>query len=126
MSDELKPCPFCGETYIIQGTFEFRGDGPDKFPNDIVCSGCGIGYCGHDFKGQGEAAVVAAWNRRADADEIDRLRGVLAVKDHALNIAWGRIRTIDAQKLEVVANNDDVISIINAALADGEGVGSEH
>jgi len=83
MSVELKPCPFCGETYIIKGDFDFRGDGPDKFPNDVVCSGCGIGYCGHDFKGQGDAAVVNAWNRRADAAEIDRLRGVLGALDEA-------------------------------------------
>lgn len=60
------PCPFCGQTEIIVSWYEFRGDGPEQFPQDVVCSttDCPAGFCGQDFKGKGTDAVIAAWNRR--------------------------------------------------------------
>lgn len=61
---ELLPCPFCGSDDIVVGSHECRGDGPDQFPQDVVCMNCPAGFCGHDFRGQGTNAVIAAWNSR--------------------------------------------------------------
>ena len=60
----LLPCPFCGGTNIVISDYNFRGDGEDQFPQDIVCMDCPAGFCGHDFKGKGLAGIVSAWNRR--------------------------------------------------------------
>jgi predicted RNA-binding Zn-ribbon protein involved in translation (DUF1610 family) len=66
MSADLLPCPFCGDETIMSD-WDCRGDGADQFPQDVVCMGCGIGFCGQDAKGKGNAFVAELWNRRAAA-----------------------------------------------------------
>lgn len=71
MSEELKPCPFCGQSA------EFRGGGrlEDREGNynlsSIRCVKCGIEMCGQSHDGQRlmiraeqDASALAAWNRR--------------------------------------------------------------
>lgn len=70
MSADLLSCPFCGGEAIMS-SWETRGDGADRFPQDVVCMGCGIGFCGHDAKGQGDAFVAALWNRRTTPVQSD-------------------------------------------------------
>ena len=70
MSDEaLKPCPFCGArvaTYRDEiGGWEIYCDG------EVGCAGDG------DSRYSTEAEAIAAWNRRAPDDEIERLREAL-------------------------------------------------
>jgi len=70
MSDKaLKPCPFCGArvaTYRDEiGGYEVYCDG------ELGCAGDG------DSRYSTEAEAIAAWNRRAPDDEIERLREAL-------------------------------------------------
>ena len=56
MSEQLKPCPFCGEKAELT---EFGG-------YEVWCSEC----WGHVCPGSGELSdAVAEWNRRADSGE---------------------------------------------------------
>lgn len=70
---DVLPCPFCGATDIIVSYYEFRGDGADQYPQDVVCPNCPAGFCGHEFKGQGTTAVIAAWNRRVHSATVAEL-----------------------------------------------------
>jgi Lar family restriction alleviation protein len=72
MSDELKPCPFCG------GPAQVINAGPGNCY--VRCSMCGAAS---DDRARSEA--IAAWNRRVPADaleaaatEAERLRAMLA------------------------------------------------
>ena len=77
MSDDLKPCPFCGEKYV---TTEFdRGQG-DKwgYASCDVCAACGPEVrTNYDREPDGpwHSEAIAAWNTRADADRIEELEG---------------------------------------------------
>ncbi len=55
MSEELKPCPFCGE----QAFDGIDGIAPD-FLYHILCTNCNA--CQQDYKTEEEA--IKAWNRR--------------------------------------------------------------
>lgn len=73
MSEELKPCPFCGKTQAKDGKFGVgvaatqgmneRGEYVEEGRQwSVICSGCGSScslYC------DTEAEAIAAWNRRA-------------------------------------------------------------
>lgn len=69
MSDDLKPCPFCGArvaTYRDEiGGYEVYCDG------EVGCAGDG------DSRYSTETQAIAAWNRRASDERIERLRGAL-------------------------------------------------
>ena len=56
MSEQLKPCPFCGQ--IDELTLDTLGDPDDWF---IECDRCHVGT--HAIF-RGEAATVAFWNTR--------------------------------------------------------------
>lgn len=57
MSDELKPCPFCGTTNIEQGI--------DDLTNYYIgCADCGCQVGNNDSKG------LERWNRRAENAEL--------------------------------------------------------
>jgi Lar family restriction alleviation protein len=53
MSEELKPCPFCGGKPRIDPTF-----------GDVICDGCGLIMEGKE--GDSKADVLIAWNRRVE------------------------------------------------------------
>lgn len=60
MSEELKPCPFCGgEAQVVRKPYEPK-----------VCVGCGddacLGFSGLGWLYETEEQAAAAWNRRAE------------------------------------------------------------
>lgn len=57
MSDELKPCPFCGGVHV---EIVNQGSRPDD-PHVVQCDDCDASASGMSV---GEA--IAAWNRRAE------------------------------------------------------------
>lgn len=68
MSEELKPCPFCGGKAEITGgpegwtpTFDDPDSGGD--PIAVICQSCGCGLYS-DFDDATEA--INAWNRRTN------------------------------------------------------------
>lgn len=62
MSDELKPCPFCGGE-DIDGDFVIGHQGGD-ITKPLVASGCwNCSACGPDKPTKQEA--IEAWNKRA-------------------------------------------------------------
>lgn len=78
MSDELKPCPFCGgEAHQMKM----------GWPHRVYCEDCGATVTGKGFDGEGETDATVRWNARA------------AVTDEQFNIAvhdggaWQRVRT---------------------------------
>lgn len=82
MSDELKPCPFCGgKPTFVHATSEDIGNG-------YVCRTLAVISCDHcmfDMTGETDEKAAAAWNARAAvADE----RFSLAVNDGE---AWQRV-----------------------------------
>jgi hypothetical protein len=79
MTEELKPCPFCGTT---EGLYpSYRGLGAGK-PYAIDCVGCGM-----DFTPREGMDVIASWNRRTagSVHESLRLRAALEQARAALN-----------------------------------------
>jgi len=89
-----KSCPFCGGTRLSM----VKSDCVWHDPPVAYSVSCAGGDChghifslGHDlFKTEKEA--VEAWNERADADEIEKLRA--ALKDMAKHIwrgDWGKL-----------------------------------
>lgn len=64
MSNELKPCPFCG------GKPKLRYRKPFSY---VVCTGCKSSselVCDSYEEGDGKADAIAAWNRRANDVQI--------------------------------------------------------
>ncbi len=53
MTDELKPCPFCGGEALIDG--DLLG------ASWVICRECGASGAQEDS----DAEAIAAWNRRA-------------------------------------------------------------
>jgi hypothetical protein len=67
----LKPCPFCGETPDIDGTWTFQCNQGDKW-GYVVC--CCHGPEVRTSYGPVESwrdAAIAAWNERVDMDKGD-------------------------------------------------------
>ena len=67
MSEELKPCPFCGNSAATVYPRTCDKDTPYN-PRDrafpiVRCGGCGAEAAGKDWKGADTA--IAAWNTRA-------------------------------------------------------------
>ena len=57
MSEELKPCPFCGSTAIRMPLL----DNPNKGIRFIGCMNC----CVVSFRGMTNEQAIAVWNTRA-------------------------------------------------------------
>lgn len=62
--DELKRCPFCGESARLG----YGNDSGELFVI-VMCNSCGIRtqnfYCGQSLS-EGEMMVIKRWNRRAE------------------------------------------------------------
>lgn len=92
-----KPCPFCGGTRLSM----VKSDCTWHDPPVAYSVSCAVGDChghifslGHDlFKTEKEA--VEAWNERAEADEIEKLRA--ALKDMAKHIWRGDWDKLDPE-----------------------------
>lgn len=60
MSDELKPCPFCGSDELSHGWSAPGYDGSMSTGN-VECHNCNALI----YTAGGEAEAIAAWNKRA-------------------------------------------------------------
>jgi hypothetical protein len=58
MSNEIKPCPFCGDDESVYPSYEWPGSGK---PYAIDCIRCGF-----DFTPRPGMDVIKMWNTRAD------------------------------------------------------------
>ena len=67
MSDELKPCPFCGAKAWLNDYEAKFGDMTvqSRCPQCTFC-GCNLGYF------PTKAKAIAAWNRRGQPPEVAR------------------------------------------------------
>lgn len=71
MSDELKPCPFCGgaaELVRSEQRFEYGTGGPYsvmEWGYYVFCAECGAGTDAVDIPPPDEDAAIDAWNNRA-------------------------------------------------------------
>lgn len=73
MTEQLKPCPFCGANVRIKKKLLLRGSlgSPNHYRYKIYCHKCGcrIRLEGNDTFGQtneeAKANAIKAWNRRA-------------------------------------------------------------
>ena len=68
MSEELKPCPFCGGKAVIHVNDGVR----------VVCTKCGVStqicadrYANGKPTGRAVGRVIEMWNRRANDEKID-------------------------------------------------------
>ena len=74
MSDDLKPCPFCG------GEAEWKSGGPG-------CAWVSCKKCPAETGDGSIPRIIAAWNRRADTAEVIALRARVAALTDALRIS---------------------------------------
>lgn len=65
MSEELKPCPFCGSENLRQGTVGYSC-GIDIYIKCVDC--CGKMQLCEEY---GEKQLIKAWNRRANDGKVD-------------------------------------------------------
>lgn len=65
MSEELKPCPFCGGSDVSPSSF------------DVKCMECGVEMPG------GTERAIAAWNRRAPSPDMREAVEALTTAVHA-------------------------------------------
>ena len=72
MSDELKPCPFCGEEPRVSDLLVYPNG--EKYPANVKCRRCGIVKANYDSVEK----AVTVWNTRPGEDalraEIERLQ----------------------------------------------------
>lgn len=70
--NELKPCPFCGESRMLEIRSKERKDRDKcKFTAEVVCLRCFVTACNHSFDWFEEEAkekAINAWNRRITID----------------------------------------------------------
>ena len=59
--NSIKPCPFCGGTASVGPVYDCHPTNPQYI---VGCSECGI-----EFKRKRKRDAIAAWNRRADANQ---------------------------------------------------------
>ena len=72
MEENLKPCPFCGESELFAvkaKQHEDRYDDAPKWTATVTCCRCLAEACNHGFDWTEDEAIekaIKAWNRRAD------------------------------------------------------------
>lgn len=64
MSDDLKPCPFCGSDFVLMRWDEDSG-------HHVACEPCGARVMGG---GNSINRATTAWNTRADTKRIAALK----------------------------------------------------
>ena len=106
MSDDLKPCPFCGCTLV---DCDDVTDNNGNLGWHVYCPQCFCDGPGMDCK----ADAIAAWNRRASDAEIERLRAVLVEARDDVG-SWGAYASPYFQEKWDLEGN---IARIDAALS---------
>ena len=112
MSEELKPCPFCG---VVPEWVEKTADGRNWY--GVVCrSGKGLGgTCAVSIRPSASIeAATTRWNARADTAhqaEIERLKERLRAYLYAAHDDTRTIERQDATIAQLRAALDDIIAI---------------
>lgn len=90
MSAEIEPCPFCGVAPVVTGSDEHGGY--------VYCDNAECGGGVEKAYERGEyAETIAAWNRRAGAEELRLLRDVeAAARQYADRYGSETPRLLDA------------------------------
>ena len=57
---ELKPCPFCGGTAVLEKM---------GWPHHVFCIKCGAKTTSGKYAEEGEQEAIEKWNRRVKQDE---------------------------------------------------------
>lgn len=63
VTDELRPCPFCGGKARIKHLYYVDGDDPTH--SKVECGTCHIGTTYYVYQ-HGDRNVIEVWNRRSD------------------------------------------------------------
>jgi len=80
MTDELKPCPFCG------GKAELHMQNSTD-PNSFWFIRCSNDECLIDTELDGRDVIIKCWNTRHNSDEIKRMRNLLEDVVNALDLS---------------------------------------
>ena len=114
MSDDLKPCPFCGGVATLSEPDVFSGE------REVSCDACG-GAGPVSYSDNLEA--ITAWNHRADTAEVIALRARVAAAEklaEAAVVARERLLSHAHDQYDGVWSDEDFAeetAEIDAALA---------
>lgn len=87
MSEQAKFCPFCGATGDLIEITPWHGGGPDKHMVSCINDDCEVQP---QVTGETKASAVAAWNKRAESEQVSALQASHADLKAALQglIGW--------------------------------------
>ena len=120
MSDDLKPCPFCGGDKNIICRTDY--DGGDAYAVSCRYSDCHghIFTLGHGYFSTKEEAI-AAWNTRADKDRIEQLAATCEQLERDKVLDDGRPCVTDVFLAAAIEQLDDKWDLFEAVKCWCEG-----
>ncbi|MEN2672617.1 Lar family restriction alleviation protein [Herbaspirillum huttiense] len=112
MSDELKPCPFCGSTDVRNVSGTSPGPSYRLHARDTIFA-VNCGSCGASVPNRyRNELVIESWNRRAQpAEEVQRVGKVIGASDGAV---LGNVAHLD---MDIPVGTEIFITQIAAAMA---------
>lgn len=122
MSEELKPCPFCGGLAELDTSQAYRAlsSGALGSRAAVYCARCGadMGFCYEDAPGTPREdivnQVVDDWNRRAPSPD---MREAVEALERANALTSAGNRTFDELTRDVTRANGEIRMALNIAYA---------
>lgn len=100
ISEELKPCPFCGEAEAVTHS-PMEPDGTHGF---VMCGNCGAHCCNVDTLP--EADCVTAWNRRPASAEARLSKAIDLLKEARPTVLEAAVAFGEPDEARLVASID--------------------